>query len=57
MAQYIATRNTMYLCLESERRPGSMVAKCWWEDLGLRLAAAQGDEEKDGTEESGGMEE
>ena len=43
VAQYIATRPIMDLCLAKKRRPGPRVAKSWWEQevldfVGLRTA-------------------
>ena len=35
--QYIATRPIIDLCLEATRRPGSRVAKQWWEQDSLDL--------------------
>ena len=35
--KFIVTRPIMELCLASERRPGSRVAKWWWDQEGLKL--------------------
>ena len=45
----------MYLCIAEARRPGSRVAKWWWDqdglDLeGMRTAAWEAERGKDGTE-------
>ena len=37
VAQYIATRPIMDLCLAVKRRPGPRVAMRWWEQEGLNL--------------------
>ena len=37
VTQFIATRPIMDLCLAAEWRPGSRVAKRWWEQDGLDL--------------------
>ena len=37
VTQFIVTRPIMDLCLAAERRPGSRVAKWWWEQDGLYL--------------------
>ena len=37
VAQYIATRTIMDLCLEVKRRPGTRLAMRWWEQEGLDL--------------------
>ena len=60
VAQCIATRPIMDLCLAAERRPGSRVANRWWEQDGLDLEGmrttareaerTEGEEETDGTE-------
>ena len=60
VAQYIATRPIMGLCLATKRRPGIRVAMRWWEkevwDLeGMRTEAreaehTEGSEERDRTE-------
>ena len=54
VAQFIATRTIMDLCLVSERCPGSRMAKQWWEDDGMRTAAweaerTEGEDKMDGT--------
>ena len=60
VAQYIATRPIIDLCLEAKQRPGPRVKIRWWEheglDLeGMRTAAreaeqTEGEEDTDGTE-------
>ena len=60
VAQYIATRPIMDLCLAAKRRPGPRVAIWWWEQEGLYLEGMRtaeqeaertgGEEETDGTE-------
>ena len=37
VAQYIATRPIMDLCLAAKRRPGTRVEIRWWEQEGLDL--------------------
>ena len=37
VAQYIATRPIMDLCLEAKRKPGPIVTMQWWEQEGLDL--------------------
>ena len=37
VAQYIATRSIMDLCLAEKRRLGTRVAMRWWEQEGLDL--------------------
>ena len=37
VAQFIATRLIMDLCLAAARRPGARVSKRWWEQEGLDL--------------------
>ena len=37
VAQYIATRPIMDLCLAAKRRPGTRVEMLWWEQEGLYL--------------------
>ena len=37
VAQFIATRPIMELCMATERRLGSRVANRWWEQDGLDL--------------------
>ena len=37
VAQFIADRTIIDLCLAAERRPGSQVANCWWEQERLDL--------------------
>ena len=49
--QYIATRNILNLFLEAERHPWARVEKWWWEQMGLRLMGARGDEETGESEE------
>ena len=60
VAQFIATRPIMDLCLATEQRPGPRVSKRWWEQdgvdvEGMRTAAREaermeGGDETDGTE-------
>ena len=52
VAQYIATRPTMDLCLEAERKPVMHLSRRWWEQpaldiLGIRAGhvAVEGEEE------------
>ena len=56
--QYIATGPIMDLCLAAERRPGSRVAKRWWEQEGLDLDGMQMEarevEQEEGGEEAHG---
>ena len=60
MAQYIATRPIMDLCLAAKRRPGPRVAIRWWEQEGLDLegmrTAAWEAERMEGGGEDGGRE-
>ena len=37
VAQYIATRTIMEICLAENRNPGPSVATQWWEQEGLDL--------------------
>ena len=60
VAQYIATRSIMDLCLAEKRRPGTRVARKWWEqedlDLeGMRTASREA-EQTEGVEDREGME-
>ena len=60
VAQFIATRPIMDLCLAAERRPGPRVSKRWWEQDGVDVEGMQtaaeeaewteGEEETDETE-------
>ena len=56
VAQFIATRPIMDLCMAAERRPESRVANRWWEKDGLYLegmrTADQEAEKKKGEEET-----
>ena len=56
VAQYIATRPIMYLCLTAKLSPGSRVAIWWWEQKGLDLegmrTAAHEAERTEGEEET-----
>ena len=55
VAQYIATRSNMDLCLAAKWRPGPRVATRWWDQEGLDLVgmqtAAREAEQTDGEEE------
>ena len=46
VAQFILTRPIMDLFMAAQRRPGSRVAKRWWEQGGMRMA----DQEAERTE-------
>ena len=35
VAQYIATRPIMYLCLAVERKPGMRLSRRWWEKTAM----------------------
>ena len=37
VAQYIATRPILDLCVRSARRPGARVSRWWWEQAGIDL--------------------
>ena len=54
IAQYIATKPIMDLCLAAKRRPGPRVAMRWWEKEGLDLegmwTAAREAEETEGAD-------
>ena len=55
VAQFIAARPIMDLCMASERRLGSQVANKWWDqellDLdSMRTAAREGEQEEEGTD-------
>ena len=60
MAQYIATRSIIDLCLAAKRRTGPRVKMQWWEQEGMDLERMQtadqeaermeGEEKTDGTE-------
>ena len=56
VAQYIATRPIMDLCMSEKRRPGPRVETRWWEQEGLDLegmrAASQEAEQTEGAEET-----
>ena len=58
MAQYIATRPIMDLCLAEKRRPGPRATMQWWEQGGLDLegmrTAAREAERTEGGEETDG---
>ena len=41
VTQFTPTRPIMDLCLEVDRRPGSRVAKRWWDQEGLELGGMQ----------------
>ena len=41
VAHFIANRTIVDMCLAAERRPGSRVAKRWWEQDGLDLEGMQ----------------
>ena len=40
-AQYIATQSLLDLCDATERKQGSWVWICWWEQSGIDLAGAR----------------
>ena len=42
VAQYIATRPILELCLVLERRLGSHVSQRWWETDGINLGLGKG---------------
>ena len=54
MAQYIANRPILDLCLEAEKRPGERMGKRCWEQAGLSLAVASEEAYKGGTGEADG---
>ena len=60
VAQYIATRPIMDLCLAAKRSPGTRVKMHWWEHEGLdlegMLTAAREEEQAEGGEETDGTE-
>ena len=60
VAQFIATRPIMDLCLVAERRPGSRVTKRWWEQDGLGVegirTAAREEEQIEGEDDTDGTE-
>ena len=39
--QFIANRTVMDMCLEEICKPGSRVAKLWWEQYGLDVEGVQ----------------
>ena len=41
VAQYIATRPIMDLCLTAKRMPGPRVTNRWWEQEGLELVGTR----------------
>ena len=41
VSQFIVTRPIMDLCLAAEMRPGSQVAKQWWDQVSLYLEGMQ----------------
>ena len=54
VAQFIATRTIMDLCLVSERCPGSRMEKRWWEENRMQTSASEaerteGEDKMDGT--------
>ena len=60
VAQYIATRPIMDLCLAAKQRPGPRVEIRWWEQEGLDLEGMRTTsweaEEKEGAEDTDGTE-
>ena len=60
LAQYIATRPMIDLCLAAKRRPWPRVAIRWWEQEGLDFEGMwtvdREAEEKEGAEETDGTE-
>ena len=40
IAQFIATRSILSLCEVTERRPGTLVPRSWWEQTGIGCKAA-----------------
>ena len=60
VAQHIATRPIMDLCLAVKQRPGPRVEMCWWEQEGLDLegmwTAAQEAERTEEGEKTDGTE-
>ena len=52
VTQFIGTRHIMELCLAADKKPGSRVAKRWWQKNGLDLEGMRtADREAESTEE------